>query len=271
MPLEAPAAARSAPAAEPGAGDEQLLQWIARATAPLTGQDFFRTLMRHLAEAFGLRRAFIAECVDRPTTRVRTLAFWSDAEFRPDFEFELAGTPCEMTLRDGRVFCVQGDLQQRFAWAQRQRLDSYLGVPIHDSSGEQLIGHVAFETSGPIERQILDRPLFLIFLSRAAAELRRKRAEDVLRASEENYRLLVEHQSEVIVKLDAQQRLLFASPSFCRLFGVAEAALLGSRFRPPVADEDLPRFEAAWAALQLPPHRSRFEERLLTTEGWRCR
>ncbi|WP_395701511.1 sensor histidine kinase [Aquabacterium sp.] len=154
-----------------GAGDEQLLQWIARATAPLTGQDFFRTLMRHLAEAFGLRRAFIAECVDRPTTRVRTLAFWSDA-------VDLAGTPCERTIQDGRVFCVQGDLQQRYAWAERQGLDSYLGVPIHDSSGRQLIGHMAFETTGPIEGAIADRPLFQIFHSRAAAELRRKHAEE---------------------------------------------------------------------------------------------
>lgn len=250
--------------------DGQMLQWIARATAPLTGQDFFRTLMRNLAEAFGFRRAFIAECVNRPTTRVRTLAFWSDAEFRPDFEFDLAGTPCEMTIRDGRVYCVDQDLQQRYAWAQRQSLDSYLGAPIFDTRGEQLIGHVAFETSGRIDQDVLNNPLFQIFVSRAAAELRRKRAEDVLRASEANYRLLVEHQTDVIVQYDAQQRLLFASPSFCRLFGVAEDALLGSTYRPPVADDDRPRFAAAWAALQAPPHESHFEERVATTEGWRC-
>lgn len=167
---------------------EETLRWIARATAPLTGDDFFMTLMRNLAEAFGMRRAFIAECVDRPTTRVRTLAYWQDACLRPNLEFELAGTPCEMTIRDGRVFCVDEDLSERYAWARMMRLDSYLGAPIFDAGGEAVIGHVAFETSGRIDRRILDAPLFQIFVLRAAAELRRKRAEDVLRASEENSR-----------------------------------------------------------------------------------
>ena len=44
-------------------GDDDMLRWIARATAPLTGGDFFATLMHHLAEAIGLRRGFIGECM----------------------------------------------------------------------------------------------------------------------------------------------------------------------------------------------------------------
>jgi len=162
-------------------GLDETLRWIAQATAPLTGDDFFRTLMRNLAEAFGFRRAFIAECVDRPTTRVRTLAFWSDEQFRPNHEFDLAGTPCEMTIRDGQVYCVQDRLAEQYAWARRQHLDSYLGAPIFDASGRGLIGHVAFETSGTIDRSVLDNPVFQIFVSRAAAELRRRQAEEQAR------------------------------------------------------------------------------------------
>ena len=68
-------AAIATPAARQLPRDEDaLLRWIVSATAPLTGDDFFHTLMRNLAEAFGLRCAFIAECVDRPVTCVRTLA-----------------------------------------------------------------------------------------------------------------------------------------------------------------------------------------------------
>ena len=250
--------------------DDEMLRWVARATAPLTGDDFFHSLTRHFAAAFGLRRAFIAECVDQPITRVRTLAYWYDAEMRPNFEFEIAGTPCERTIRDGRVVCVGDGLGDLYPRARKMRLDGYLGAPIFDTHGRMLIGHLAFETEGPIDLAILASPLFQIFMSRASAELRRKRAEDELRASEEHYRLLVEHQTDVVLKMDGLQRLLFVSPSFCRLFGADEQALLGTSFRPRVAEDDQGRFEAAWQALAEPPHEARFEERVATAQGWRC-
>ena len=251
-------------------GSDEMVHWIARATARLTGQDFFHCLVRHFAAAFGLRRAFIAECMNQPITRVRTLAYWYDAQMRPNFEFEIAGTPCERTIRDGRVYCVSSGLGEMFPRAGKMGLDGYLGAPIFDTEGRSLIGHVAFETAGAMDMDILASPLFQIFVSRAAAELQRKRAEDVLRASEEHYRLLVEHQTDVVLKMDGYKRLLFVSPSFCRLFGTGEQALLGTTFRPPVAEEDCGRFEAAWARLASPPYESRFEERVATTQGWRC-
>ncbi len=250
--------------------EDALLRWIAKATAPLTGDDFFHTLMRNLAAAFNLRCAFIAECVDRPITRVRTLAYWFNEQMRPNFEFDVAGTPCELTVREGRVVCIGQGLGERYPRARQRGLDGYLGAPIFDTAGRQLIGHVAFETEGPLDRAILDSPLFQIFVSRAAAELRRKRAEDVLRASEENYRLLLEHQTDVVVKYDREQRLVFVSPSFCRLFGADEAALLERPFRPETAAEDRSAFQAAWDALGCEPHESRFEERVHTAQGWRC-
>lgn len=251
-------------------GGDDMLRWMARATAPLTGGDFFETLMRHLAEAFGLRRGFIGECTDMPVTRVRTLAYWFDAAMRPNFEFAVAGTPCEKTLRDGHLVCIPEGLSKDFPGAARMKLDGYIGAPIHDTTGQHLIGHVVFETEGRLDPGILDNPLFQIFVSRASAELRRKRAEDVLRASEEKYRLLVEHQTDVVVKYDAAQRLHFVSPSFCRLFGVQERDLVEQPFRPTVADDDSSRFQSAWDALDAPPHESRFEERVLTALGWRC-
>ncbi|HET9645760.1 MAG TPA: ATP-binding protein [Burkholderiaceae bacterium] len=254
----------------PSRTDDEMLRWIARVTAPLTGEDFFRSLMKNLAEAFGFRRAFIAECIDGVTTHVRTLSVWQDGCFRPNFDLPLHGTPCERTHRDGQIYCVTDGLGDLYAWPRQNGFDSYLGAPIFDTPGRHLIGHVAFMTSGPMDREVLDHPLFQIFVSRAAAELRRKRAEDVLRASEENYRLLVEHQTDVIVTYDREQRLLFASPSFCRLFGVGEQALLGATFRPPVSEDDKTRFAAAWAQLGSPPHEGVFEEKVSTTHGWRC-
>ena len=45
-------------------------------------------------------------------TRVRTLAYWFDDEMRPNFEFDIAGTPCELTLREGNRRALGLRMQQ---------------------------------------------------------------------------------------------------------------------------------------------------------------
>lgn len=97
----------------------------------------------------------------------------------------------------------------------------------------------------------------------------RKRSEERLRESEEKYRLLVEHQTDLVVKIDAQGRFLYVSPSYCRLFGITEAELLGNGFMPLVHEEDRERTARAMEALHVPPHAAIMEQRAMTKDGWR--
>src|ERR1700758_3899940 len=80
------------------ATDSELLQHLAAGTASSTGDDFFRSLVRHLASALRVRYAFVTECTDTTLTRVRTLAFWMDKGFGANFEYALADTPCENVI-----------------------------------------------------------------------------------------------------------------------------------------------------------------------------
>lgn len=160
---------------------DDILRWIARATAPLTGEVLLRELMRHLAGAFHLECAFIAECANQPVTRMRVLACWRGSGFAAPSEYDLAGTPCESTIAAGRVSCVADRLEQRFPSERGAGARGYLGVPIMDSDGARVIGHVAFLSTGPMDESIVSSPLFQILTSRAAAELRRQRAEDQAR------------------------------------------------------------------------------------------
>jgi PAS domain S-box-containing protein len=109
--------------------------------------------------------------------------------------------------------------------------------------------------------------LTVLFLASAVEE--RARAAAALRASEEKYRLLVETQTDLVVKVDAAGRFLFASPSYCRTFGRTEAELVGQSFLPLVHEEDRESTARAMEALFRPPHAAYVEQRALTVAGWR--
>lgn len=49
---------------------ETMLQKIAKVTATVTGDNYFQTLVSHLARAFDVRTAFVTECTDHTLTTV---------------------------------------------------------------------------------------------------------------------------------------------------------------------------------------------------------
>jgi PAS domain S-box-containing protein len=97
----------------------------------------------------------------------------------------------------------------------------------------------------------------------------RKKAEDARRASEEKYRILVENQTDLVLKVDVQGRYLFASPSYCRTFGKTEEELLGNTFMPLVHADDREAALRAMRDIERPPHSCYVEQRALTVNGWR--
>ncbi|MDS4029260.1 MAG: PAS domain S-box protein [Candidatus Contendobacter sp.] len=97
----------------------------------------------------------------------------------------------------------------------------------------------------------------------------RKQMEEALRVSEEKYRLLIEHQTDLVVKVDLENRFLFVSPSYCQIFGKTEAELLGQTFMPLVHEEDQESTAQAMEALFRPPYQAYHEQRALTATDWR--
>ena len=90
-----------------------------------------------------------------------------------------------------------------------------------------------------------------------------------LRQREEHYRLMVENQTDLIVKVDTQGRFLFVSPSYCELFGRGLEELLGKQFMPLVHEDDRQATAEAMEKLNTPPHRAYIEQRAMTRDGWR--
>ncbi len=166
---------------------EQILRSIVEGTVSATGVDFFRSLVRSLAQALDVRYAFISECLDAPPTRVRSFAFWQGNEFGDEFEYNLHGTPCERIINSNSYQCFPTQLQTLFPEEKDElaamEAQSYAGIPLLTSTGE-LLGHLAVIDDKSMETTERNQAILEIFASRAAAEMERLQIEDALRASE---------------------------------------------------------------------------------------
>jgi PAS domain S-box-containing protein len=92
---------------------------------------------------------------------------------------------------------------------------------------------------------------------------------EMLAEREEKYRLLIENQTDLVVKVDLDGRFLFVSPAYCKTFGKEEHELIGREFLPLVHEDDRHATSAAMKALYRPPYTAYMEQRALTVEGWR--
>ncbi len=90
-----------------------------------------------------------------------------------------------------------------------------------------------------------------------------------LRESQSKYRLLVENQNDLVVKLDKDGRFLYVSPSYCKIFGKKETELLGRDILSQVHEEDREITARSLISLTEQPHRSDHEQRVMTIDGWR--
>jgi formate hydrogenlyase transcriptional activator len=162
--------------------EEERFKSIVIGTASATGKDFFPTLVRHLAGALRVRYAFVTDCNDH--RRARALAFWKGDRFGDEFEFDIADTPC-MKVLNGETCQYKEGLQSLFPLDKglaRWEAESYLGVPMLDREG-RVIGHIAILDDKPMDLDPRAIDLVKIFAARAAAELKRQRAEAELQGA----------------------------------------------------------------------------------------
>jgi transcriptional regulator with GAF, ATPase, and Fis domain len=135
-----------------------------------------------MAAAFRFRYAFIASCDDQK--RAKTLAFWDADQFGENFEFDIADTPC-MKVLQGEVCHYEKGVQVLFPQdkaLEDWHVESYLGVPMLDAMG-CVIGHIAALDDKPMKHDSRAIDVLKIFAARAAAELKRQRAEAQLQAA----------------------------------------------------------------------------------------
>ncbi|MDY6937307.1 MAG: PAS domain S-box protein [Cyanobacteriota bacterium] len=161
---------------------ETALHNIVAGTASVTGREFFRALVRHLALALGVRYALVTEAEGRNSDRVNLLAGWAGDRFLDATHLEIAGKPCHEVRCQGKPLCYADNLQEHFpdsAELVEMNAVSYYGIPLFDTH-QQPIGNLCVLDDKPLSDPQRVRYIMSVFAARAAAELQRKWAEDAL-------------------------------------------------------------------------------------------
>ncbi len=206
----------------PAAEELTALRAIVDAASYGSGEEYFQALVRALARAVDTRWAFIAQFSSPEThTKARTIAFWDRDRIVENFEWTLAGTPCEDVVHGNLCHHASG-VRQKFpddpyprAWG----IESFLGVSLCDSEGT-VLGHLAAFDDRPMPEEPRKLLTLRIFAKHAAAELTRLHLERQLRDSAEQLRDLYEEAPIAYVKEDLESRFISANRAAQRILGI---------------------------------------------------
>ncbi|ERP30862.1 PAS domain S-box protein [Chitinivibrio alkaliphilus] len=96
-----------------------------------------------------------------------------------------------------------------------------------------------------------------------------KENREQLALSEKRYKGLIESQTDLIVRVDTDNRLTYVNNAYCKTFGKNQEELLGNSFTPLVHEDDRENTMREMDKLFTPPYRVTLEQRAFTEKGWR--
>ncbi len=193
---------------------EDTLHHITEGTVQFIGDEFFRQLAQHLAEALHVRYCFVTECTDDTQTRLRALAFWDGQGFAQNVEYPIRGTPCEEVIK-GNICSYPERIQQLFPEDQdlvTLGAESYVGVPLPNSQG-RVLGHLVVMDNRPRRFGENELSILRIFANRAGIELERVRADRQVSLLNGELTALLEINRAIARQLERDQ--LFGALSDC--------------------------------------------------------
>jgi PAS domain S-box-containing protein len=194
---------------------EEAVLNISKGVSAVVGEKFFYSLTEHLAKTLNADYAYIAEVIKEVPDSVRTLSLYANSGFIDNIEVDLNGTPCD-TVREKTCSYPSG-VQKLFPHAKNMaamNVEGYVGTPLTASDGEWL-GLMAVMYREPVENAASVESMLKIFAARAAAELERKKVEEVLKIKDK----AIESSINAISIADPEANLSYVNSAFIKLWG----------------------------------------------------
>jgi len=157
---------------------EEALKAVIEGTATTTAEEFFRSLVRHLAQALGVDSAFLGTFSEHSNRKINTLAQWLGGEYRENAEYSVANSPSEEVLSSGFYLIPEGARHKYKDTEifQELKTESYMGSALYDSEGSVLGVLVVFDHK-ELSDSNMARYILGVFAARASAELQRMKTQ----------------------------------------------------------------------------------------------
>jgi two-component system cell cycle sensor histidine kinase/response regulator CckA len=188
----------------------RVLQTAMELSATL-GADFFRSIVRHLATTFEADCAYLGELAGTPANRITTLAVFRGQEASQNFDQSLVGSASGQVLSDGSFACSR-DAKRLFPeddLIQNLDAEGYIGIRLSDSAG-QIVGLLAMVSKDGYTNIQVVRSVLEVFVPRAAAELERKRSDDMRRQNEERHQAFISANPDAMWRVELEQPILLS-------------------------------------------------------------
>ncbi len=140
-----------------------------------SGDEYFKELVRNVAQHLNVKYCFIGRPLDTEQTKVQTHVVWAGNQFVDNFVYDLAGTPCKNVFDGKRVGLYSPHVADQFPEDELLRqmgVESYLGAPVLDSKNKMLGLIVILDDVGIDDREYYSAIMELI-AGRVASEIER--------------------------------------------------------------------------------------------------
>ena len=184
---------------------EQALRLIFEGTAAKTGQEFFRSLVRYIAQVLQVRYVLVGQALD--SEKFQVLTMWCDDHCGENTTYPLVNTPCERVFAGQTLFHPSG-LQTCYPHDPHLRdwgAQSYFGVPVTNTHNE-VIGHLAVLDDRPMVADKKRELILRIFAVRAGAELERQTFETELQLARDAANAANRAKSEFLANISHELR-----------------------------------------------------------------
>ncbi len=217
-----------------GIQENEAIRAILEGTSTETGRDFFISLVKNLSKVLNTHGAWVTEYLEEEG-RLRSIACIMGGQRLKEFDYSVAGTACEVVVREKRLVHVREKLFSKYKGNSdlkdfpSEGIVSYLGYPFVDVDGK-ILGHISVIDKDPIPEDMRVFNVFRIFANRGTAEMQRLRAEREILEREEKLRRLFDSAMDAIIEFDKDFKVSRINPAASRLFGYEGERLLGRLF-----------------------------------------